>query len=81
MRAKRVKQIRRGIYGLDMPTSHVYMETNKRLRKIIDKDTKKEIMERYITSTRILTSLRRAYKEAKKKFKSTKKSIDFISKI
>lgn len=72
MRAKRAKQIRRGIYGAGMPTSHIYMETNKRLRKTIDKDTKKELMERYITSTKVLTSLRSAYQAAKRKYSEKK---------
>jgi len=72
MRGKKAKQIRRGIYGLGMPRDHVHEETNKRVRKFVDPDTKKEIYNRIVTSTKVLTSIRRAYKDAKKNVKAVK---------
>ena len=73
MSGKRNKQIRRGIYGSGMPRDHVSDEINKRVRKFVDPDTKKEIYNRVVTSTKVLTSIRRAYKDAKKNVKAVKK--------
>ena len=69
MRGKRAKQIRRSIYGSGMPRDHVYEEINKRLRKFVDKDGK-ERYPRMVTSTKVLTSLRRAYQIAKRNYNS-----------
>ena len=69
MRGKRAKQIRKGIYGSGMPRDHSFEEINKRLRKFVDPETKKEIYNRMVTSTRVLTNLRRAYQDAKKMLK------------